>query len=466
MGKTLLIVEDEETLRESLQRLFTREGLAVDTAASGEEAMEAYAEKSFDVVLSDIILPGMDGIEMMEAMRRQSSGQIFIVMTAYASLETAVRALRLGAYDYITKPVMHEEIKQVVRHALTQQRLYRENTLLRRQIKDYDFSDVIGENPALLAIVREVRKVADTRSTVLLLGETGTGKELFARVIHRNSSRRERPFVPINCSTIPEALLESELFGHARGAFTGAVASKSGLLEEAEGGTIFLDEIGDMPPALQAKLLRVLEDQEIRPVGSTKTKKIDIRLITATNKDLWEEVQHGEFREDLFYRVNVISLHLPPLRERKEDIAALAAHYLSRYVRELGREPKELSPEALSALAAYDWPGNVRELQNVLERAVLIAEGPAISKEHLPENVTGRGSFFDDSVTRELSIEGYTRAFIQNYQHLYSEQELAEKLGITRKTLWEKRKKWALKRPSPPEGGGRPPGGDGPGDGY
>ncbi|MFC1657183.1 sigma-54-dependent transcriptional regulator [Candidatus Moduliflexota bacterium] len=449
MTRTILIVEDEQTLRESLQRLFTKEGFRVDTAGSAEEALSRTEDTYYDAVISDIILPGIDGIEMLTRIRENQPDIIFIVVTAYASLDTSVKALRVGAYDYIMKPIIHEEIKQVVGNALRQRRLERENLLLKRQVdKEYDFSSIIGEQGSLRKIVSEVKKIADTKSNVLLLGETGTGKELIARVVHGISSRGEMPFVPINCSAIPDTLLESELFGYAKGAFTGAVQSKNGLLDEASGGTMFLDEIGDMPPALQAKLLRVFEDQEIRPLGSTKTKRVDIRFITATNQDLWGAVEKGTFREDLYYRINVITIQMPPLRDRKEDITELIQHYLDRYRREFGKTAREISPEALSILSSYRWPGNIRELQNVLERAVLICEGSRIEEPHLPDSIQGKGSFIEHSMRRELSIEEYIRSFIANYQHRYGEQELADKLGITRKTLWEKRKKWGFKRPA------------------
>jgi len=401
----------------------------------------------YDVILTDIILPGMDGIEMLTRVRERDPEQIVIVVTAYASLDTSIKALRAGAYDYIMKPVIHEEIKQVVRNALRQKSLQVENVLLKREIaKDHDFSSIIGESPALKAILDEVRKVTDTKSNVLLLGETGTGKELFARVIHHNSSRRDMPFVPINCSAIPETLLETELFGHVRGAFTGAVSAKKGILEEAEGGTVFLDEIGDMSPLLQAKLLRVIEDQVIRPVGSTKSSKVDIRFITATNKDLKAAVKENAFREDLYYRINVISLQIPPLRERKEDIKALVGHYLDKYSHEMGRTVKELAPESLELLMNYEWAGNVRELQNVIERAILISDGNVITPEYLPEGLKALASFEAQVFDKKLSIEEYTKAFIQRYQGQFNEQQLADMLWITRKSLWERRKKWGIPR--------------------
>jgi DNA-binding NtrC family response regulator len=447
MSKSILIVEDEETLRESIKRIFTKEGYAVEAAESAEKGLDLLEARVYDVIISDIILPGMDGIEMLIKVREQIPDQIFIIITAYASLDTSVKALRAGAYDYIMKPIIHEEIKQIVRNALRQKSLLSENALLKREIgKNYDFSSIIGESHALKVILEEVKKVANAKSSILLLGETGTGKELFARVLHYNSSRRDMPFVPINCSAIPENLLETELFGHVRGAFTGAVATKKGILEEAEGGTVFLDEIGDMSLALQAKLLRVIEDQVIRPVGSTKGTKVDIRFITATNKDLQTAVREGQFREDLFYRINVISLLLPPLRERREDIGALVNYYLSRYSQEMGKQMKEVSSEAMDVLMQYEWAGNVRELQNVIERAILVSDDSLITPEHLPVGIKPQLSFERIALEQKLSIEDYTKAFINKFQKMFNEQQLAEMLGITRKSLWEKRKKWGLQK--------------------
>ena len=447
MSKNMLIVEDEETLRESIKRIFIREGFVVDGADSAEKGLALLEVNVYDVIISDIILPGMDGIEMLIKVREQNPDQIVIIVTAYASLDTSVKALRAGAYDYIMKPIIHEEIKQIVRNALRQKSLQNENVLLKREIgKNYDFSSIIGESPALKAILDEVKKVANTKSNILLLGETGTGKELFARVIHHNSSRRDMPFVPINCSAIPENLLETELFGHVRGAFTGAVATRKGILEEAEGGTLFLDEIGDMSLALQAKLLRVIEDQIIRPVGGNKGTKVDLRFVTATNKDLKAAVRSNAFREDLYYRINVISLQIPPLRERKEDIGALVRYYLDRYSRDMGKQVKELSPEAVDVLTNYEWAGNVRELQNVIERAILVSDGDLIRPEHLPGSGKPEPTFEQTSFDDKLSIEDYTKAFIVRYQTECNEQTLADMLGITRKSLWEKRKKWGIQK--------------------
>ncbi len=448
MPNSILIVEDEETLKHSLQRVFEREGFSVGTADSAEAGLELYDKHFYDVVISDIILPGMDGIEMLTRIRETSPSQMFIVTSAYASLDSAVKALRLGAYDYIMKPIIHEEIKQVVKNAIRQGELRRENQILKRQLDiPYDFSSIVGCDGALVDIIGEIKMISDAPSSILLLGETGTGKGLFARVIHHNSSRRDMPFVPINCSAIPEPLLESELFGHVKGAFTGAENTKTGLLHEADGGTVFLDEIGDMPLFMQIKLLKLLEDHEIRPLGSTKVKKVNIRFITATNKDLDQLVAEGKFRKDLYYRINVISLTLPSLRERKSDIDMLAIHFIKKYALDLGKTVSKISPEALAVLSDYSWPGNIRELQNVLERATLIATEDTITEKYLPTSIKKEDSILKESVREGLTIDDYTRLFIQRHQDQYSEKEVAEMLGITRKTLWEKRKKWNIKKP-------------------
>ncbi|RME64987.1 MAG: sigma-54-dependent Fis family transcriptional regulator, partial [Nitrospirae bacterium] len=447
MSATILIVEDEDTLRESLRRVFEREGYAVDVASTAEQALELYDETIHDVILADIILPEMDGLEMLSLIKKRAPEQIFILMTAYASVETAIRALREGAYDYIMKPIIHEEIKRVVRNALYQRGLTRENIRLKKEVQRvYDIGGIVGKSSEINAVIEQVKKVAPTNSTVLFLGETGTGKELFARALHQLSPRSEGPFVAINCSSIPEHLLESELFGHTRGAFTGAVAPKKGLLEEADGGTVFLDEIGDMPVHIQAKLLRVIEDREVRPLGSTKAKTVDLRFVLATHRNLPELVKEGKFREDLYYRINVLTIDIPPLRQRKDDIEPLVEHFIRKYAEEFGKSITGISPEARALLLNYHWPGNVRELKNVVERAVLLCEGSIIQPEHLPENMKERGSFVEDALSKGLSIEEYTKAFIMKYQDIYTEQELADKLGITRKTLWEKRKKWGIKR--------------------
>jgi len=450
MAERFLIVEDETTLRESLTRVLARAGYDVAGAGSAEEAQRLLDEGGCDVLLTDIILPGMDGIELLERVRQRSPEQIVIVMTAYATLDSAVRALRAGAYDYVIKPVIHEEIKRVARNALQARALKAENVLLRRQIEErYDLDQIVGASAPMQALLTEVRQVADSRSNVLLLGETGTGKELFARAVHARSSRREKPFVPINCSAIPESLVESELFGYQRGAFTGALAAKPGLFEEADGGTVFLDEIGELSPHLQSKLLRVIDDREIRALGATQSRRVDLRFVAATNVDIARAVGAGSFREDLFYRLNVITLTLPPLRERREDIPLLAARFLERFSAEFGRPLVRPDPETLRIFAGYEWPGNVRELRNIVERAVLVGHGPVLLPEHLPENLLPAPQApGEPAASFTLSIEEYTKQFILAHQGRCGELEIAEMLGINRKSLWEKRKRWGIAHPA------------------
>jgi DNA-binding NtrC family response regulator len=447
MANRLLIVEDEETLCESLGRVFLREGYEVETAMSAESAIKILETASYDLIITDIILPGINGIELLKKCREQNPEQIVIIITAFASLETAVEALRAGAYDYVIKPIIHEEIKRVVRNALRERALRIENLLLKKQIEErYDFEKIIGQSSEIKSLIDDVKKIAGSKSNVIIFGETGTGKELFARALHYNSLRRDKPFVPINCSAIPENLLESELFGYVKGAFTGAVATKRGLFEEADGGTVFLDEIGDLSQPLQAKLLRVIDDREIRPLGGVQARKVDIRFITATNKNIADMVKNGAFREDLYYRVNVVTLKLPPLRERKDDIVILTRHFLLKYSCDIGKNVQFIDDKALNLLMDYNWPGNVRELQNIIERAVLITESNTIFPEHLPEGLMASASFVSESLDKALSIEDYTKEFISKYQEELNEQKLADMLGITRKSLWEKRKKWGLKR--------------------
>ena len=447
MGERLLIVEDEETLSESLQRVLSKDGYEVDAVNSAEAALKNLEEAAYDLVITDITLPGIDGIELLRRVREKFSDQIVIIMTAYASIETAVGALRGGAYDYVIKPIIHEEIKRIVRNALRERSLMAENVILRKQIEErYDFEKIVGESKEITSVIEEIKKIANSRSNVLLLGETGTGKELVARAIHFNSARQDKPFVPINCSAIPENLLESELFGYVKGAFTGAIGSKRGLFEEAKGGTVFLDEIGDLSQQLQAKLLRVMDDHEIRPLGGVQSRKVDIRFIAATNIDIVKAVREGLFREDLYYRINVVSITLPPLRERKEDIVILAKHFLEKYSQEIGKQVKFIDEQVLRLLMDYSWPGNVRELQNIIERAVLITESNTLFPEHLPEGMRTSDTFVSRAFNDTLTIEDYTKEFILRYQPHHTEQKLAEMLGITRKALWEKRKRWGIKK--------------------
>lgn len=388
----ILIVDDEESLRRVLGILLKKEGYDVAAVANGSEALAAVQRSSFDVVLTDIKMPGMSGIDLLRAIRAHDPTLPVIVMTAYASLDTAIDAVNQGAFHYFIKQAKNEEIKLVVRRALEMRRLRVENKTLKYELRrSQGARRIIGTSEKLQAVFETVRKVAKSDSTVLLCGESGTGKELFAREIHSASRRAEGPFVSINCGALPENLLESELFGHVKGSFTGAIRDKEGLFAVASGGTFLLDEVGETSLAIQVKLLRVLQEREIIPVGGEKPAKVDVRLIAATNADLEREVERGTFRPDLFYRLNVIPILLPSLRERREDIPMLVDHFLKESCRCAERTVMPIDDDALAVLGRYDWPGNVRELENVIERAVILEEGDRIRLESLPERVvTGR----------------------------------------------------------------------------
>lgn len=447
MPEKLLIVEDDELLCNSIKKLFQKESYEVTAVHTAESALTALESEHYDLILTDIILPGIDGLELLVKAKEKYPEIIVIAMTSYPTLESVIKAFRLGAHDYLIKPLIYDEIKQLVRTSLNARKT-RESSLTKDKVvrEDYDFSKIVGECPAIKAIIQEVKMVANAKSNVLLLGETGTGKELIAKAIHYNSNRSEGPFIAINCSAIPENLLESELFGYAKGAFTGALFSKRGLFEEADRGTVFLDEIADLSLHLQVKLLRVLDDKEIRPIGSLQSRKVDIRFIAATNADLYSYVKEGRFREDLYYRLKVITIKLPPLRDRGDDIKILAEHFLKIYSNEMGKVVKSIDEAALKILKKYHWPGNIRELQNVIERAVLITNTGSISIEHLPDEIKDVQLETIDETSIPLSIEEYTKRMILKYQSKYSEQDLASMLGITRKALWEKRKRWGILR--------------------
>jgi two-component system response regulator PilR (NtrC family) len=380
----ILVVDDEQSMRDFLSIMLKKEGYGVVAAENGSDALKAVQTEIFDLVISDVKMPGMDGIDVLKTVKEISPETIVIMITAYATAETAVEAMKLGAYDYITKPFKVDEIKLIIQKALEKRHLRKENILLRREIESRaGFENFIGKSSTMQRVFSLIRQVADTRSTILITGESGTGKELVARAIHFNSSRKDKPFVTVNCGALPETLLESELFGYMKGAFTGALANKQGLFEAANSGTIFLDEISATTPALQIKLLRVLQEREFMRVGGTTDIKVDARVIAASNKDLLTEVSKGTFREDLFYRLNVIPIPLPALRDRKEDIPMLIDYFLSKY--SASREPKRIVPDALKLLMSYRWPGNVRELENTIERLVILASGDTISLDHVPD---------------------------------------------------------------------------------
>ena len=384
----ILIVDDEPSMREMLQIVLRRDGYEVHIANSGREAIERLRKTNFDLLLSDIKMPDVSGVDVLRTAKEINRDIVAFMMTAYASTSTAVEAMRLGAVDYFTKPFSMDELRLKIRQHLESCRLKEENVLLKKALNTrYEFSNIIGRSEPMLEVFRMVETIAKTTSTVLITGESGTGKDLAARAIHYNSLRRERPFVALNCGGVPETLLESELFGHMRGAFTGADANKKGLIEVAEGGTIFLDEIGEMTVTMQVKLLRVLQDRRFRRLGGTEEVQADIRVIAATNQDLEQLVASGRFREDLFYRINVIPMHLPPLRERREDIPLLAEHFLAKYAEQMKKPVRSVAHDSLALLQAYGWPGNVRELENVIERAVALEQTPAVLPNSLPRHI-------------------------------------------------------------------------------
>jgi len=383
----VLVVDDEKPTRVLMERELPRSGCAVRTAQSGEEALEVLSRQEFDVVLLDLKMPGLGGMETLRRLRSTGTTAEVVVLTGHPEVESAIAAMKLGATDYLTKPFKLSEVEAVLQRAAEKRRLQAENAALRRMVgQREDPASILGESPAMRPLLEMVGRVAASNAPVLISGETGTGKGLIARAIHQSSPRAEHPFLVINCSAFQDQLLESELFGHEKGAFTGAVSAKAGLFEVADGGTLFLDEVAEMSPAMQAKLLQVLDTGELRRVGGTRLRQVDTRIFAATNRDLEKEVRGGHFREDLFFRLNVVSLLVPPLRERREDIPRLVEHFLVRY--QLPGQPKlTLAPAALALLVGYAWPGNVRELANTVERLVLLAPGPVITPEDLPANI-------------------------------------------------------------------------------
>jgi two-component system response regulator PilR (NtrC family) len=380
----ILIVDDEQSMRDVLSIMLKRAGYAVTTASDGDEAIAHLGKEIFDLVITDLKMPKVGGLDVLKAVKASSPDTVVLVITAFASAESAVEAMKHGAYDYLTKPFQVDEVQLIIRNALERRRLSTENMLLKREMASQSsFAQIIGQSEAMQKVFDVVRKVADSKSNVLIFGESGTGKELVARAIHYNSARAPMPFVTVNCSAVPETLLESELFGHMKGSFTGAVSNKAGLFEVANGGTIFLDEIGDTSPATQVKLLRVIQEREFRRVGGTQDVKVDVRIIAATNKDLEKAVAEGTFREDLYYRLDVIPIVLPPLRLRTGDIPLLVQHFLDKFARESGKPVPAITGEAMRALLAHEWRGNVRELENLIERVVAFSSGQPVTDEEI-----------------------------------------------------------------------------------
>jgi DNA-binding NtrC family response regulator len=431
-------------MRELAQDMLKDRGHQVSVAGSGEEALKLLAEEDYAVVLTDLRMKGMQGLELLNQIKREYPEVNVVLMTAFGSVDTAVEAMKHGASDYLTKPVKKDELIRVVERVIREAALRREVDRLRREVrKEYSFHQILGKSKTIQAVFDLIRRVADSPTNVLITGESGTGKELVAKAIHYNSSRKEAPFVPVNCAAIPEQLLESELFGHMRGAFTDAKVDKRGLFEEAQKGTLFLDEISELPLMLQAKLLRAIQEKEIRRVGATKPIAVDVRIIAATNLNLADEVKNKRFREDLYYRLNVIELKLPPLRERREDIPLLVDAFLKKCAEMGGKPVKGISEAALAMLIDYAWPGNVRELENVIERAVTLSRGDKVSPDDLPPAVQGaRGDrrVLDEAAEKSLPLHEVEKEYIKKILEKTggNKYQAAHVLGIDRKTLYRK----------------------------
>lgn len=440
---SILVVDDEPGMREFLEIMLTKEGYGVSIASNGEEAIEKIGKESFDLAIVDIQMPGINGIEVLRNTRDKNFNTTIIMITAFASHESAIEAMKLGAYDYITKPFKIDEIKLVIKKSLDKKVLEKENTRLKKElVTKYGFENIIGTSNSIQQIFALINRVSELKVNVLVSGESGTGKELVARAVHYSGSRKDGPFIPVNCGAIPETLIESEFFGHAKGAFTGATRDKKGLFEEANGGTIFLDEIGDLPVHLQVKLLRVLEEKKVRPLGKTEPVNIDVRIISATNKNLEQEIMESKFREDLFYRLNVIKVAIPPLRERKDDIPMLAHHFLNKFAKEMDKKITGISNEALEELEKYHYPGNIRELENIIARCVALESNEVIKKESLP-NLNTEGDYIDltDTLNAKDSIDSVLgdveKQIIENAlkSSRGNKSEAAKMLGITLRSL-------------------------------
>ena len=446
----ILIVDDEKNTREGLVRALRGE-YAVAEAENGQRALEWLETHAADVVLSDLRMPGLDGLDLLSRLLGRESKPIVILLTAFGSVETAVEAMKRGAYDFLAKPVNLDRLDLLLRRALAERRLGDENRRLKAQLDSkYGFENIIGSSPAMQDVFETIRQAAPTRATVLIQGESGTGKELVARALHQCSPRRDGPFVPVHCAALAPTLLESELFGHEKGAFTGATERRRGRFELADGGTLFLDEIGEIDPALQVKILRVLEERRFERVGGTETIHVDVRLVAATNRDLRARVAEGAFREDLFYRLYVVNLTLPPLRERAGDVVLLAQHYLKTLAEENGKKPMAISPEAMDVLQAYPWPGNVRELRNVIERMVVLGSGSRLTAADLPAAVRDGGAGGLALASRSGRVlRDAERQLISDAlrRHQNNRTKAAQDLGISRRTLHRKLNEFGLRAP-------------------
>jgi DNA-binding NtrC family response regulator len=444
---SVLIIDDEESIRDSMAQVLGREGYGVTTAVTGPEGLSLFTAGRFHVVFLDLKLPGLRGLDVLVRIREASPETPVVVITGYASIDSAVEAMKRGAFDYMAKPFTPEEVRVVCRKALDSRRLYSERVDLRHRLETRpQFESVVGKSRAIRAVLDIVWRVSPAETTVLITGESGTGKELIAREIHAHSLRRDGPFVVVDCGALVETLFESELFGHVKGSFTGAHETKHGRFEVADRGTIFFDEIGNISLGIQAKLLRVIQEREITRVGSSRPIKVDVRILAATNENLAQKVSEGSFREDLFYRLSVVPIQLPPLRERKDDIPLLAGHFLRKYANRARREIQTISPEAYEALAAYDWPGNIRELENTIERAVVLSRGNGIELDDLMYHGISASSAAGPAPGRLLSLEEMEKEHIKAVlkSQFGNKSKASVILGIDRKTLWAKIKKFGL----------------------
>lgn len=449
----ILVIDDDAVARELLADALKKDGHEVESFSNGTDALVRGQQTVFDLVLTDIRMGTVDGLTVLREFKRFSPDTSIVLLTAFGSLEGAIEGIKQGAFDYLAKPFRKEEVKLVVQRALDHCKLVRENKRFRVELKEKEeWSPLVGSSPAMLEVYKLVARVSESRSTVLLQGESGTGKELIARAIHANSPRRDKPFIPVNCGALPDTLLESEMFGHEKGAFTGAVGLKAGLFEAATGGTLFLDEIGELGPALQVKLLRVMQDQEVRRVGGTTSVKVDVRIIAATNRDLEQLVKEDKFRDDLFYRLNVVRITLPSLVDRKEDIPMLAHHFLQKYVGGTSSGVRGFLPETMALLKEYRWPGNVRELENAVERAVSLSHGPLVTPDDLPESIRTAAPLEAKSTSASdgdevcLTLEEVEkRHLIRVLKEMKGNKVKAAKvLGIDRRTLYRMAERFGL----------------------
>jgi len=440
----ILIVDDEASVRDSLYQWFKADGYRVDTAADANLALKKLQENPWDIILLDIKMPGMDGIELQSRIKQIDKNIVTIIITAYAAVDTAIQALKDGAFDYVTKPVDPDDLSRLIRNAIEKRRLVTENIQLRQQIEELSLPDeVVGESPAMKRVMEMVNTVAKTDSTVMILGESGTGKELIARAIHSRSSRRYFPIITINCGAYPEGLLESELFGHEKGAFTGAMYRRKGKLEMADKGTLFLDEIGNISEKMQMDLLRVIETKNFTRLGGDKAVDVDFRVISATNKDLEKAIKEGSFREDLYYRLNVFSILLPPLRERRTDIPLIAKYFLRKYAQSMNKNVVGFSPQAMEMFIGYDWPGNIREVRNVVERAMVVAQGTQIQVEDISFPFPSPATPFGGASLEEVEKDQILKILNQTKGNI---AQAAEILKISRLTIYNKIEKYHLKK--------------------